>query len=86
MNEELEPIMPMGRLLDAILESERPDDLAVGWLRYRIIRDLSHEAPGQLVELLSGGKTVDDIVMDAISSWLQKESASVPLAGIDQPD
>lgn len=70
-NQESDSENLMDRLLRKIQDNESLDDLAIGWLRYRAIDHLSREEPEALIGRLQYGETVEDIVLDCLSHWLE---------------
>ena len=59
------------RLVRLLVANHKPEELALGYLRYEAVRKMSPRTFGELHKLNLSGKFFDSLVDEALQSWKQ---------------
>ena len=57
------------RLVKLVVSNHKPEELALGYLRYEAIRRMSPRTFGEIHKLNLSGRIFDDLVDEALKSW-----------------
>lgn len=66
-----------------VVANHSPDELALGFLRYEVVRRMSSREFGQLCKANLSGAKFDDLVTEAMVTW---KSPNAPASPTPNPD